>query len=86
MDGHAPLPPDAETVGIHEAKTNLSKLVARVEAGEEVVIARGGVPVAKLVPVVHRKRRLGLFEGQIKIADDFDDPLPDEFLGEWIDD
>ena len=88
MDGHAP-PPDKSdapaSVGIHEAKTNLSKLVARAEAGEEIVIKRGGVPVAKLVAAAPRKRRLGLLEGQIHMADDFDD-LPDEFLGYGNDD
>lgn len=67
-------------VNVHEAKTQLSKLLARVEAGEEVVIARAGKPVARLVPAVSRKpRRIpGEDEGKIWIAEDFDAPLPPE--------
>lgn len=63
-----------ETVNIHDAKTHLSRLVARVEAGEEIVLARGGRPVARLVPVSVRTqpRKLGLLRGQIWIAPDFD--------------
>jgi prevent-host-death family protein len=69
-----------DQVNVHEAKTHFSKLVARAERGEEIVIARGGKPVAKLVPAeVHPKRPLGLLKGQIWMSDDFDDPLPDEF-------
>jgi len=60
-------------VNIHEAKTNLSKLLARVEAGEEVVIARAGPPVARLVPIEQRApRKLGLLRGKIWLADDWD--------------
>lgn len=62
-----------DQVNIHEAKTHFSKLVERVEAGEEIVIARNGDPVAKLVPYVERKeRRLGGLEGRIWISPDFD--------------
>ena len=66
------------TVNIHEAKTTLSRLVERVEAGEEVVIARSGKPVAKLVPLTRATtpRVPGSMRGQITIADDFDAPLP----------
>jgi len=66
-------------VNVHEAKTQLSRLLEEVEAGERVVIARAGEPVAVLSPyrVAVRKRRLGLFAGEAKIADDFDD-LPDD--------
>jgi prevent-host-death family protein len=67
-------------VGMHEAKTQLSKLVERAEAGEEVVIARNGKPVARLVPVATRNSLesvRGALRGRIKIADDFDE-LPDE--------
>ena len=86
MDGHAPpLKPDAE-VGIHEAKTTLSKLVARAEAGEEIVITRGGEPVAKLVAAKPKKARYGFLEGKLHVPDEFFDPLPDEYLGEWKDD
>lgn len=71
-----------ETVNIHQAKTHLSRLVQRVEAGEEIVIARGGKPVARLVPLATelKPRVFGRLKGRIKIADDFDDPLPDELL------
>jgi prevent-host-death family protein len=65
-----------DTVNIHEDKTHLSRLVARVEAGEEIVLARGGRPVARLVPVNARTqpRKLGLLHGQLWIAADFDAP------------
>ena len=70
-------------VNIHEAKTHLSRLLQRVAAGEEVTIARSGVPVARLVPVKPEKtkiRPLGMDRGRIWIADDFDAPLPDDVL------
>lgn len=68
-------------VGVHEAKTHLSRLLARVSAGEEVVITRSGVPVAKLVAVERSgKRRLGQDQGLFTIPPDFDDQLPDEIL------
>jgi prevent-host-death family protein len=74
-----------KTVNIHEAKTNLSSLVSRVEAGEGVVIARAGIPVARLVPVKSKKkkrpdRRPGFLKGKIWLGPDFDDPLPDDIL------
>lgn len=65
------------TVSVHEAKTHLSRLLQRVEAGEEVVIARAGEPVARLVPVSKTMpRQPGRLKGLIRIGDDFDDPLP----------
>ena len=69
-------------VNIHEAKTQLSRLLARVEAGEEVVIARAGRPVARLsaVTVAPGERRLGLDAGLFRVPDDFDAPLADELL------
>jgi len=69
-------------VNVHEAKTQLSRLLQRVGAGEEIVIANRGVPVAKLVPVARAKarRELGIESGQLKVADDFDAPLPAEIL------
>ena len=69
-------------VNIHQAKTELSKLVERAEAGEEVVIARAGKPAAKLVPLtkVGGRRRLGLLDGKFKIPDDFNAPLPASIL------
>ena len=67
-------------VNVHEAKTHLSRLLQRVAMGEEVVIAKAGTPVAKLVPVgVRRKRRvLGSAKGEFTVPDDFNDPLPKE--------
>jgi prevent-host-death family protein len=67
-------------VGMHEAKTHLSRLVARAEAGEDVVIARNGKPVARLVPVAATKSFAslrGIWRGKVRMADDFDE-LPDE--------
>ncbi len=66
-------------VNIHEAKTELSRLVEAVEAGDRIVIARAGEPVAVLVPyrAAVRRRRLGLFTGQAKIRPDFDELPPD---------
>jgi len=67
-------------VNVHDAKTQLSKLLARVAAGEEIIIARAGKPVAKLVPVEQKKKRRvpGMDKGKVWIADDFDAPLPPE--------
>jgi prevent-host-death family protein len=68
-------------VNIHRAKTELSRLVERAEAGEEIVIARACRPVAKLVPLTKaRTRRLGLLDGRFKIPDDFDAPLPESIV------
>ena len=69
-------------VNVHEAKTHLSKLLARVEGGEEVLISRAGKPVARLVAVAPKRvRRIpGRDKGKIWIADDFDGPLPPELL------
>jgi prevent-host-death family protein len=69
-----------KTVNTHEAKTQFSRLLKRVAAGEEITIANRGVPVARLVPVSTQKRQLGAYGDSIKIADDFDGPLPDEIL------
>ncbi len=71
-------------VGVHHAKTNLSTLLRRVAGGEEVVITRGGEPVAKLVPVRPPKRRaLGRDAGLFHIPDDFDGPLPPQLLDDF---
>jgi prevent-host-death family protein len=66
-------------VNVHEAKSQLSKLLEEVEGGERVVIARAGEPVAMMIPykVAVRRRRLGLFEGQAKMSADFDE-LPSD--------
>ena len=73
------------TVNVREAKTNLSRLLAQVEAGEDVVIARSGTPVARLVRVQKRgKRQFGSMKGRIKLDDSFFfDPLPAEELAAW---
>ena len=71
-------------VNVHEAKTRLSKLLAQVEAGEEVGIARRGEPVARLVPCKPRgKRQPDVLKGKIFIDDSFFDPLPEEELRAW---
>jgi prevent-host-death family protein len=70
-------------VNIHQAKTHLSRLLQRVAAGEEVTIARAGVPVARLVaaePKPKKIRPLGFARGKVWIAEDFDAPLPDNLL------
>lgn len=68
-------------VTVHFAKTHLSRLLARVEAGETVIIARGDQPVAKLSPVA--PRRPGAFKGKIKVGREFFEPLPEEELALW---
>jgi prevent-host-death family protein len=73
------------TVNIHEAKTHLSKLLKRVEGGEEIVIASAGKPVAKLtrVSAPGQKRIFGSEAGRFKVPDDFNDPLPDDILDDF---
>jgi prevent-host-death family protein len=72
-------------VNIHEAKTHLSRLVEEVGTGQEIVIARAGKPVARLVPVSpSKKRQLGKLKGKIKIDDEtFDAPLPKNILRDF---
>ena len=67
-------------VNIHEAKTHFSRLVERVQAGEEVTIARAGRPVARLVPLPPKvaRRSPGSARGLIEVGDDFDEPLPED--------
>jgi prevent-host-death family protein len=69
-----------KTVNITEAKTQLSRLLRRVAAGEETTIAKRGVRVARLVPVPEPTRKLGAYRGAFKVPDDFDAPLPDYLL------
>lgn len=69
-----------DIVNVQEAKTHLSRLLERVEAGEEIVLARAGKPVARLSPIATTNRRLGALKGRIAIGDDFDEPLPPELL------
>lgn len=73
------------TVNVHEAKTHLSRLLARVEAGEEIVIARSGKPVARLVAHHERRpvRRFGALKGRLTVDDSFFDPLPESELAAW---
>ena len=74
-----------DPVTIHKAKTDLSKLIARVEAGEEVVIARGKTPVAKLVPIGRPKpkRQFGSMKGRATVTAAFFEPLPEDELKLW---
>ena len=71
-----------ETVTIHTAKTNLSQLLARVEAGEEIILARGKHPIAKLVPFQPppKKRRFGALRGVVTIGPEFFEALPQQEL------
>jgi prevent-host-death family protein len=70
------------TVNIHAAKTHLSRLVDEVAAGEEIIIAKAGKPLARLVPFTpdREPRRPGLMKGKLWIAEDFDEPLPAEIM------
>ena len=77
-------------VKMHQAKTQLSKLVAAALAGEDVVIARGSEPMVRLTPVEAKpprptrvKRRFGALKGKIAFSDSFFDPLPDDELALW---
>jgi prevent-host-death family protein len=68
----------AEIHNMHDAKTHLSQLAERASKGEEIVIARNGRALAKLVPIEEqaKPRKLGLWKGKVWVSDDFDDPLP----------
>lgn len=72
-------------VNVHEAKTQLSRLLERVESGEEVIIARAGKPVARLVPLATEspRRTPGRLKGKVHIPDSFFDPMSEEELREW---
>lgn len=67
-------------VNVHEAKTHFSRLLARVQAGEEIVIARNGQPVARLVPVARATERRPDVAPDLWVAEDFDAPLPEDLL------
>ena len=71
-------------INVHAAKTQLSRLLDAAAAGEEVIIAKAGKPVARLVPIdaTPPPRRLGILDGKIHVPDDFDDPLPEEIIAE----
>ena len=73
-----------KVVTVHAAKTGLSKLLARVEAGEDITIARGKQPVARLVPVAPKAKRVfGALRGKIKIGPEFFEPLLPDELAAW---
>ncbi len=71
-----------QIINIHEAKTHLSRLLEQVAVGEEIVIAKAGKPIARLVPLKAppKKRQLGLLKGKLNVPDDFDAPLTDDEL------
>jgi len=73
------------SVKVHEAKTNLSKLIARARRGEEVVIARGKVPVVRLVPIgaAQGRRQPGILRGKLRVGPEFFAPLPPAELAAW---
>jgi prevent-host-death family protein len=72
-------------VTIHEAKTNLSRLIGKAHRGEEIIIARGRQPVARLVPIAGKKihRKLGILKGKLVVGQEFFDALPEEDLARW---
>jgi len=72
-------------INIYEAKTQLSKLVERAASGKDVIIARGGKPIARLTQLKTppRKIRFGLLKGKVKVAKDFDAPLPAEVVAQF---
>ncbi|HEX7238792.1 MAG TPA: type II toxin-antitoxin system Phd/YefM family antitoxin [Longimicrobiaceae bacterium] len=74
-----------QLVNIHAAKTNLSRLIERAQAGEDIVIARNNEPVVRLVPIQARepRRQRGSLEGQVIVPDSFFEPLPPEELDVW---
>lgn len=69
-----------KTVNIQSAKTQLSTLVEEAAAGEEIIIAKAGKPVARLMPLEKKIRRPGAMKGKIWMSDDFDAPLPPDML------
>jgi prevent-host-death family protein len=77
------------TVSVHEAKTHLSRLIEKVLAGEEVVIARNKEPVVRMVPAQPKARktlRIGALKGKVSLDERFFEPLPDEEISAWEDD
>ena len=71
-------------VNIHEAKTHLSRLVEEAATGDEIVIAKAGRPVARIVSLATpRERKLGVLKGKLNVPDDFDAPLPDDVLRDF---
>ena len=75
----------AKITAIHEAKTQLSRLIQQAERGEEVIIARGKKPVVRLVAIgtAPKKRQLGIFRGEFTLGPGFFEPLPEDELERW---
>lgn len=75
----------SSVVNIHDAKTHLSRIVDEVAAGAEVIIAKAGKPMARLVPITAtaKPKRLGQLKGRIKVPDDFNAPLDEETLAQF---
>jgi len=73
------------TVTIHEAKTNLARLIEKACRGEEIIITRGPDPVARLVPIADRKdrRKVGILKGKLRVGREFFEPLPLRELARW---
>ncbi len=73
------------TATIHQAKTNLSRLIEQAQQGEEIIISRGKTPVARLVPIdpAPKRRHLGIFAGMMDVGDEINDPLPEDELRLW---
>ncbi len=69
-------------INIHEAKTHLSKIAEEVAAGKEIIVGKAGKPMMKLIPITDKQKqiKLGALKGKIKIAEDFDEPLPQKIL------
>lgn len=74
-----------ESVNIYDAKTRLSQLVDKAAAGEDVIVSRNGKPLVRITALAPAKRRItfGVLKGKVKIAPDFDAPLPDDVLAEF---
>ena len=74
-----------KTVTIHEAKTNLYRLIEKACRGEEIIIARGSYPVVRLVPIAGGKgrRKLGVLKGKLIVGPEFFEPLPEDELDRW---
>lgn len=71
-----------QTFNLHDAKTHFSRLVDAAANGEEIIIARAGVPAARLVPLEHKKKpiKFGVLKGKVRVSDDFDEPLPGDVI------
>lgn len=73
------------TINIHEAKTHLSRFVEQAAAGEEIIIAKAGKPIARLVPLqsLPRHRNLGMFKGRLNVPSDLDAPISNEMIAQF---